>query len=383
MKRRNKLTLLITISITLALFLSVQNAAAANRKELLEQFCLSNQHSSGAFLDTPTGNVEDEGLLSEFTTYANLFILAQIDPELTNLNDQGIIRSYLRDRYLQFSDVGSGIITQAYYAYFGGILLDTNFTSTMIEDATTKLFELQNDTTNGFASAEATEANIPDTYFAVKLLTTFGKINETSPTNLANFVFSTWDAENSAFASIPGGEATIIDTYYALATLSELNSLNQLNSTQIQGISDFVESYYFGDPTQSLHYGGYGIQTGITQSSLLLTYFATHILSLLDIPLHEETLTWVLSRQNPTDYGFADVSSGNAELISSAKLSYYAVSTILLYDSEAFSTSRNALMNEEIWQLETNPWAITGIVIGSIATVALIIFGIYKYRNRI
>lgn len=383
MKRRNKLTILLTVSITFALLLSAQYAAAASRKELLEQFCLSNQHSSGAFLDTPTGNVEDEGVLSEFTTYANLFILTQIDPELKNLNDQGIIRSYLRDRYLQFSDVGSGIISQIYYAYFGGILIDTNYTTTMIEDATTKLFDLQNDTTHGFGSSQATEANIPDTYHAVKLLNAFGKLNETNPNDIANFVLSTLDSESSAFASVPGGSVSLIDTYYALATLSELGSLNQINSTQAQAIGEYVETFYFNDPAVSLHYGGYGIKSGIEQSSLMLTYFATHTLNLLDLSLHEETLDWVLARQNPVDYGFADVSSGSGNVVSSAKLSYYAVSTILLFDGEAFSTSRNALMNEEVWQLKTNPWAVAGIVLGSIAAVALIIFGIYKYRNRI
>ncbi|WP_457559557.1 prenyltransferase/squalene oxidase repeat-containing protein [Candidatus Harpocratesius sp.] len=383
MKRRHQLTILISITFMFSLILSAQYAVATSRKELLEQFCLSNQHSSGAFLDSPSGNGDNEATLSEFTTYANLFILSQIDPELNNLNDQGIIRSYLRDRYLQFSDVGVGIISQVYYAYFAGLLVDTNFTTTLIEDATTKLFDLQNATNSGFASKDAKMPTLSNTFFAVKLLTSFGKINETSPTDIAEFVLSTWNSEELAFASAPGAEASLIDTYYAVAILNELNLLNQLNSSQIDGMTTYIESFYFGDQSTGKHFGGYGIKSGIMQSSLMLTYYAVNTLSILNQPLHDETFNWVLSRQNPVDYGFADVNVDSSDAISSAKLSYYAVKVILTFDSDAFSSSRNAVMNEEIWQLSTNPWAIVGIVAGCVIAVSLIIFGIWKYKNRI
>ena len=124
MKRHSNKIILISVILTFSLLISAQYAAATTRKELLEEFCLSNQHSSGAFLDSPSGVSTDDNTLSEFTTYANLFILAQIDPDLEKLDDVGIIRSFLRDKYTQFSDVGAGDISQVYYAYFAGLIPD-------------------------------------------------------------------------------------------------------------------------------------------------------------------------------------------------------------------------------------------------------------------
>ncbi|MHA1612285.1 MAG: prenyltransferase/squalene oxidase repeat-containing protein [Promethearchaeota archaeon] len=383
MKRHSNKIILISVILTFSLLLSAQYAAAATRKELLEEFCLNNQHSSGAFLDTPTGVGDDDNTLSEFTTYANLFILAQIDSELEKLDDPGLIRSFLRDKYILFSDVGIGDIPQVYYAYFGGLIVGVNYTEELKQDASRELYALQNQTNSGFGSVDNPIPTIAETYYAIKLLKEFGTLNETDTTAIGDFVFSCWDDTSSTFASSQEGNPSLVDAYFAILTLIELDLFDSLNASKKEAVIEYVEDFYFNDTTYANHLGGYGIQSGIIQSSLLYTYYATQILELLDVELHQETLTWVLTRQNPNDFGFIDSSPDLSDAHSSAKLSYYATKIILSFDENAFGDARTSLMNEELWQLETNPWVVTGIVLGCIFAVAGIIFGVWKYKNRI
>ena len=384
MKRHSNKIILISVILTFSFLLSAQYAAAATRKELLEEFCLSNQHSSGAFLDSPSGLGDNTNTLSEFTTYANIYILAQIDPDLEKLEDnKGIIRSFLRDNFFQFSDVGVGAIPEVYYAYFGGLYVGVNYTETMKQDASRELYELQNLTNSGFGSADSLIPTVAETYYAVMLLNGFETLNETDTAAIGDFVFSCWDETISAFSSSQEGNPSLIDTYFAIATLTELDLLDSWNASKKEAVISYIENYYFNDTTYANHFGGYGINTGIIQSSLLYTYYATQTLKLLDAELHPETLTWVLARQNPTDYGFSDVSADSSNTYSSAKLSYYATKVILTFDENAFGSARTDLMSEELWQLETSPWAIAGIVIGCVFVAAGTIFGIWKYKNRI
>lgn len=382
MKRRSTITILTSVLLFFSLFLSVQYAAATSRKDLLKEFCLNNQDSTGGFLDTPNGEGTDT-TLSEFTAYANLYILSLIEPELDSLDDKGVIRSFLRDRYILFSDVGTGEISQVYYAYLGGLLVGTNYTETLKQDAAIELFSLQNQTNYGFSSRNSETELVSATYYATLLLNEFELLNSTMNANIASFIMSCWDDGETGFKSAPEGQVSLVDTYMAVATLAELDLLSQLSPDQVNDITTYIEGFYFDDETYTQHYGGYGIQTGIIQSSLLYTYYCVETLDLLGSSLHEETLAWVLARQNPNDYGFIDVSSESANADSSAKLSYYAVRTILTFDENAFSNDNNAIMNEEIWDLSTNPWAIAGIVLGVIAILVAAGFGIYKYQNRI
>ncbi|MHA1674759.1 MAG: prenyltransferase/squalene oxidase repeat-containing protein [Promethearchaeota archaeon] len=383
MKRHSNKIILISVILTFSLLISAQYAAATTRKELLEEFCLSNQDSSGAFLDSPSGVSTGDNTLSEFTTYANLFILAQIDPDLEKLDDVGIIRSFLRDKYTQFSDVGAGDIQQVYYAYFGGLIVGVNYTEEMKQDASRELFALQNQTNSGFGSLETSIPTIIETYYAVRLLNEFETINETDTETIGNFVLSCWDEPSLAFTSSQEGNPSLIDSYFAIATLAELDLLDSLNISKKEAVVEYIGNFYFNETTYTNHFGGYGIKTGIIQSSLLYTYYATQTLTLLDTELHPETLTWVLARQNSFDFGFSDPPSDASDTSSSAKLSFYATKIIISFDEDAFGDARTALMSEELWQLETSPWVVAGIAVGCVFVFAGTIFSIWKFKNRI
>ena len=88
-------------------------------------------------------------------------------------------------------------------------------------------------------------------------------------------------------------------------------------------------------------------------------------------------------RERTYDHGFNDVPSISGIEYSSAKLSYYAVRSILIFEESAFGDRSKDLMNEEIWDLRTSGWLIAAIVVGSLGLAALAGYGIYRYKNRI
>jgi hypothetical protein len=116
-----------------------------------------------------------------------------------------------------------------------------------------------------------------------------------------------------------------------------------------------------------------------------MTYYCVSIQNELNSSKlnNDATLDWILSRQSPYDFGFNDVSSVSGIEYSSAKLSYYAVKSNLIFDEEAFGSSNSDLMNEELWDLSTSGWLVAAIVIGSLGLAALAGYGIYRYKNRI
>ena len=63
--------------------ISINYSVATSRKDLLEEFCISNQTESGSFKDYNNGTTDT---ISEFTSLANIFILYQIDSTLEKID---------------------------------------------------------------------------------------------------------------------------------------------------------------------------------------------------------------------------------------------------------------------------------------------------------
>jgi hypothetical protein len=95
----------------------------------------------------------------------------------------------------------------------------------------------------------------------------------------------------------------------------------------------------------------------------------------LGLETHSQTVTWLLSRQNPDDNGFQDVSDISNTLHSSAVLSYFAISALNALDS----TDK---MNEEAWNLSINPWILAAVIIGVVGGIIIICIVIWKFKNR-
>ncbi len=368
---------------------SIDYTVATSRKDLLEQFCIDNQTEAGGFKDYNNGTSES---ITEFTSLANLFILYEIDPTLEKI-DKPTAGFWFIDRLNDFSSTTSTEknIPNAYYALEGSIYLNVTANETAtVGEAITELDLLYNETSHGYQGGNAPKPTLSDTYFAIKFLqlastlSTSANASSFNSTEIANFVISCWNSEDHAFAGSSGGEANPIDSYFAIQTLINLEELDLFNYKE--ELSDFIDEYYCNDPVFESHYGGYShSQNSPTSSSLMMTYYCVSIQSNLNSSkLHNETtLNWLLSRQSPYDFGFNDVSSVSGIEYSSAKLSYYAVRSILIFDDTAFGEKNRDLMNEEIWDLSTSGWLIAAIVVGSLGLAALAGYGIYRYKNRI
>ena len=198
-----------------------------------------------------------------------------------------------------------------------------------------------------------------------------------------HFLISCYDDILGGFKGSPSptSEVSIVDTFHALDTLNLLGNMDLVTDTMKSDLETFIESNYINESQSKPHYGGYSIASS-TQSSLMVTYYSVAVLDLIGSETHFETLTWILDRQNPLDYGFSDYSDLTTGK-SSAKLSYYAVSSILILDAEAFSDKNSAVMNEDKWEIESNNWIIAAIWAGSIGLVVICGLLVYKYKNRI
>ncbi len=381
-------TILAYLFLSALIISSFNYSVATSRKDLLEEFCISNQIASGGFKDYNNGT---EDSISEFTSLANLFILHEIDPTLTKIDS--IAGFWLIDRLNDFtSTTGTEkTIPEAFYALEGLVFLNatSNETAT-IDDAITKMNNFYNETSHGYNGDNSPISTLSDTYYAIEFLHMANTLSSTAnfsiinSTEIASFVLSCWDNEDNAFAGSPGGDTNPIDSYFAIQALVRLEKLNLFNYEE--ELSDYIENFYCDDPIFESHNGGYShTPNSPSSSSLMMTYYCVSLQNTLNSSkLHNETtLNWVLSRQSPYDFGFNDVSSVSGVAYSSAKLSYYAVRSILIFEDDAFGDRNSDLMNEELWNLSTSGWLIAAIVVGSLGLAALAGYGIYKYKNRI
>ena len=387
MKRHRILPYLFLLTFIIS-SVSIDYSVATSRKDLLEDFCISNQIESGGFTDFNRGTSD----ITEFTSFANLFILYEIDLSLEKI-DKSKAEFWFIDQINDFtSPTSTGKnIPNAYFALQGSVLLNSTANNTAtVDDAITEMNNFYNETSYGYNGDNTPISTISDTYFAVEFLhlasdvlssADFSLINST---DIATFVLSCWNSDDNAFGGSPGGEGNPIDSYYAIQTLIRLDKMDLFNYKE--ELSDFIDTFYCDDSVFESHYGGYSHTPNTpSSSSLMMTYYSVSLQNNLNSSKlnNETTLDWILSRQSPYDFGFNDFSIVSDVEYSSAKLSYYAVRSILIFDEDAFGSSNNDLMNEELWDLSTSGWLIAAIVVGSLGLAALAGYGIYRYKNRI
>lgn len=381
MKRSKITSTIIILTFFVSLFATFNLVAATSRGDLLAEFCLANQDASGGFKDTPEGSTED---LTEFTSYANTFILSQVDPELSSFAgfDKANLKVWFSDKFNAFTSFGSEQIMKGTYAYQGLVLADPTGNSTLKDLGVEAMIILQNDTSYGFAGFGTDgEATISDTYFAILFLSLTDSLSFVDAELVSSFVMSCWNSDEYAFSGDPNSnQPNLADSFYAVKTLELLDSTSVLNTTAKSQLSTYVESYYVGESVYEQHFGGYSYPESAVMSSLMLTYYSVGIQDVIGGALHEETVDWVLSRQNPIDYGFSDYSLNLDNVKSSAKLSYFAVESILVFDTDAFD---GGVFNENVWDLSTSGWVIAAIWVSVIGLFVIAGIFIYKYKNRI
>ncbi len=207
-----------------------------------------------------------------------------------------------------------------------------------------------------------------------------GQLSAISSSNVVTYVESNWNATFGAFVnSNESTTASPIDSYYALMTLQALGQLGNFTTHNQALLTNYIDSFYCNNTIYPDMIGGYTYSQTDPYSSIVLTDVCVSILTLIKAPLNSaQTITWLIARQSPADYGFQDIQENNQNAGSSVIASYYALQALLVLDPNILTDQ----MSQDIWQLSTNPWIIAAIVIGCVAGVVLLFFGIWKLKNR-
>ena len=164
--------------------------------------------------------------------------------------------------------------------------------------------------------------------------------------------------------------STLLSTYYVVSLLDSLTSVNDLvNKSKTLS---YLNSFYVNNPSDVNNIGGYLPDLTSKTSLLSSSYYCVMTISLIGRSSLNAAITtnWVLSRQNFQDGGFADITEGDNQLVSSVIGSYYAFKTIGFFDP-TFSN-----LSGEIWMVEFNYWILIILlgVIGILAGISVIIW---------
>ncbi|GAG84427.1 unnamed protein product, partial [marine sediment metagenome] len=163
-------------------------------------------------------------------------------------------------------------------------------------------------------------------------------------------------------------------TYQAILTLNGMNESNSLidpNKTL-----SYLKSHYVASSEDSNNFGGYLPDEVTTLASLFSTYYCIKAISLInETELNkDQTIAWVLNRQNVQDGGFVDNTEAYQQKFSSVISSYYAFETLKILNPTL------SKLSQEIWMVEFNFW-ILGIVIIAIGLIIAIPLLIWKKRR--
>jgi len=227
----------------------------------------------------------------------------------------------------------------------------------------------------GFAfSNTSTLASMSSTYFVVQV---FNLIEEPIP-NVT--VHKDWiilcNNSDGGYGGNRSLSSTLLTTYYAVnllefafGVLSSFNDLADINLTLT-----YLNSFYIQNPSDTNNFGGCLPDLTANYALISSTYHCVSAIYIINESMLNsgQTTKWVLSRQYFQDGGFADITEGTSQRISSVISSYYAFETLKIIGSLG-------KLSAEVFMVEFNYWILI-IILGSIGLVAAI--GVILWRRR-
>ncbi len=217
------------------------------------------------------------------------------------------------------------------------------------------------------ASKTSTSATMASTYFALKIYDLLDK-DYANKTLTKNWIGSCYNGDGGYGGSIDSS-STILNTYYAIFSMDEIDDVDELAGKD--STIDYLQSFYEDNENDEENYGGYYPDDNAENTMISSTFYCIMGISLIDdgeLENEEETLEWILNRQNFKDGGFKDIDDGDEQKYSSVINSYYALEIINLLDADSVS------LNEEIFMVEFNYWILVGLLVAiGIVAVAIII----------
>ena len=230
-------------------------------------------------------------------------------------------------------------------------------------------------TGGGYAASKlSTTATMASTFFALKLYDLLDKDFANSSIT-KSWIRSCQNSDGGYGGSI-GSSSTILNTYYAIFSMDEIDDVDELLNKDFT--INYLKSFFEDNENDSENYGGYYPDEDAENTMISSTFYCIMGISLIDdgeLEDEEETLSWILNRQNFKDGGFKDIDDGSEQKYSSVVNSYYALELINLIDPDSETT-----LNQEVFMVEFNWWILVGLLIG-IGVVAIAIIIIRRKRR--
>ena len=381
--KTSKIRILIIFTLVFILTFSiVPSVLAKPRKTYLTDFLYECEIEDEGF----SNSVENDDEVSEEATAYALEILDQY--ELLQKKDIfGTVEKEINTTDLpeELEDDAKGVLgageVNIYKLYFLleslEILEDTNQdydVSSSLKSESKNFVDsiLQNG--GGYAASTTSDtATMVSTYFALKIYDLLDKDYENKSIT-KNWVRSCRNSDGGYGGNI-GSSSTILNTYYAILIMEEIEDVEGLHYTELT--IKYLKSFYEDDENDSGNYGGYYPDDDSENTMISSTFYCVMGISLIDedeLEDEEETLAWVLNRQNFKDGGFKDIDDESEQKYSSVINSYYAYQLISLIDADLVS------LEEEIFMVEFNWWILVGILVG-IGVIAIVVIIVWRKRR--
>ncbi len=366
---------MLTISFSIIPF-----ALAKQRKTYLSDFLLSCEIKDEGFSNSPE---EDDDISYDATAYAieildsyDLLVKRDIWGEVENTVNTTDLMEYLED---EGKDEAEEINIDIYETYFILKALDIleYETSSSLENSVETYLDSLNQGGNGFAViSTATSGSITSTYFAMM---TYELIDESIPDKSAH---KEWIKSCRNSDGGYGGNTTlsssILNTFYAISIFEVIYDVDDLSGQD--STTEYLDSFYVDDEGDDDNFGGYLPDSNAENALLSSTYYCVQGISLIDkgdLKHEDETLNWVLNRQNFKDGGFVDNTYGNEQRESSLIASYFAYQTLIILDGKELSSMEvKVFMLEFIWV----DWLILVIMLTFFG--AAVVYGYFVWRKR-
>jgi len=329
------------------------------RNTYLVDFIYSNEIEGEGFKNGITG----EEPINEATAYA----LEVLDYYGRTAHEVIDLETHLETELQAMFDSDEIVLYELYY-----ILKSLNISEYSIEDSLkNRIHQFIKGTeqiSGGFSFSNTSSiASMSSTFFVAQVFTLIGQ-------PIPNVtIHKDWvilcNNSDGGYGGNRSLSSTLLTTYYAVYLLDVLSSFNDL-ADKNQTLT-YLNSFYIQNPSDTINDGGCLPDLTANNALLSSTYLYVSAISIIDENMlnRDQTTKWVLSRQYFQDGGFADITEGNSQRISSIISSYYAFETLKIFRSLG-------KLSAEVFMVEFNYWILVIIlaIIGLIAAIGVIIW---------
>jgi len=353
---------------------------AKQRKTYLTDFLLDCEVKDKGFSNSPQ---EEDDISYESTAYAieilndyQLLEKRDIFGEIEHTVNTSDLQEYLEDKGKDKINEAEINIYNIYYILKALNIMDYD-TSSSLESNVKHYLNSLNLNGSGFApKPSSVSGSLSSTYFAMMI---YEIIEDPIPYEKShkNWIRSCINS-NGGYGGNTTLPSTILDTFYAILIFEQIYDIEDLPSED--NTIEYLKSFYVDEESDEDNYGGYLPDDKAENALISSTYYCVKGISLIDkseLKDEDETLNWILNRQDAKDGGFTDNSDGDEQKESSVTVSYFAYQALIVLDGEELpSLEQKVFMLEFIWV----DWLIFVVILSSLGVAVIV--GYIRWRKR-